>query len=444
MGMQLSGSLELTGSLTTSGAIVAQTLVVQTITSSITQMTGSNIFGSSLTNRQQFTGSVTVTGSLAVNTTGTELQVNANGVNLGNALTDSHVVSGSFRVNPNGLFVSGSGFVGVGAVTSSIGSRMVVSGSIESLTDPGGEGGQLTLRGNTFQYAVDNFNGTGVRIIRENDGTGAAGVALMFVSGSGNVGIGTGSPAHRLDISGDRVRIKSGGLYGGFIADNTGGTGGGFYAAYKNGVAVGYFGTSGAILGDTSENLTLYNDIASNIDFWTNNVLRMRITGGDLLIGTTSNVGQRLRVYQPSTAQWNIKLIQPDGSSQLFQEFLTTTDNDATNTARGSIRYNGTNVLYLGTSDYRLKEDLRDYNALNIIGQLKTYDFKWKEAGTRDYGMMAHELQQVLPNYVTGVKDDINEDSSINPQQVDYSKLIPILVKAIQELEARVKELENK
>ena len=63
MPISLSGSLIITGSMTTSGTITAQTLVVQTITSSIVNLTGSNIFGSQLTNRQTFTGSMFVTGS---------------------------------------------------------------------------------------------------------------------------------------------------------------------------------------------------------------------------------------------------------------------------------------------------------------------------------------------------------------------------------------------
>lgn len=65
MPISLSGSLLVTGSITTSGTITAQTLVVQTITSSIVNMTGSNIFGSQLTDRQTFTGSMYVTGSTA-------------------------------------------------------------------------------------------------------------------------------------------------------------------------------------------------------------------------------------------------------------------------------------------------------------------------------------------------------------------------------------------
>jgi hypothetical protein len=114
---QFNGSQAVTGSLTVTGQVVAQTLNVQQVTSSIVYSSGSNIFGNSLSNTQQFTGSVSVTGSLTVVTAGTELQVTSTGVNLGNALTDSHIISGSLRVNPNGLFVSGSGNVGIGTVS---------------------------------------------------------------------------------------------------------------------------------------------------------------------------------------------------------------------------------------------------------------------------------------------------------------------------------------
>jgi len=61
-----SGSVNISGSLTTNGTITAQTLVVQTISSSVEYASGSNIFGSLLTNTQSFTGSVGITGSLTV------------------------------------------------------------------------------------------------------------------------------------------------------------------------------------------------------------------------------------------------------------------------------------------------------------------------------------------------------------------------------------------
>ena len=91
----------ITGSLTVTGQIVAQTLNVQQVTSSIVYSSGSNVFGCDLNSRQTFTGSMFVTGSLTVNTTGIEFQVNNTGVIIGNLLTDRHSVTGS-------LFVTGS------------------------------------------------------------------------------------------------------------------------------------------------------------------------------------------------------------------------------------------------------------------------------------------------------------------------------------------------
>ena len=63
----ISGSLVVNGNITSTGTITAQTLVVQTVTSSIVYSSGSNIFGNNLANTQVLTGSVTITGSLAVN-----------------------------------------------------------------------------------------------------------------------------------------------------------------------------------------------------------------------------------------------------------------------------------------------------------------------------------------------------------------------------------------
>ena len=64
---------------------------------------------------------------------------------------------------------------------------------------------------------------------------------------------------------------------------------------------------------------------------------------------------------------------------------------------------------------------------------------------------MAHELAEVLPQSVSGEKDSLNEDGSMKPQGVDYSKIVPLLVKSIQELKAdndilksRIETLENK
>jgi hypothetical protein len=104
----------------------------------------------------------------------------------------------------------------------------------------------------------------------------------------------------------------------------------------------------------------------------------------------------------------------------------------------GSVSSNTTNTQFNTSSDYRLKEDLKEVKGLERVSAIKVYDFKWKSCDERMDGVLAHELVEVLPYAVHGEKD--GEET----QGVDYSKIVPILVKSIQELEARVKELENK
>ena len=99
----------------------------------------------------------------------------------------------------------------------------------------------------------------------------------------------------------------------------------------------------------------------------------------------------------------------------------------------------GAGVTYNTTSDYRLKTDLKNYNGLDLINKIKTYDFAWKANNSRMYGVMAHELQEVLPYMVVGKKDAVDANGKMVPQGVDYGILTPILVKAIQEQDEIIK-----
>ena len=102
----MSGSLSVSGSITTNSTITAQTLVVQTVSSSVIYSSGSNVFGNNIANTQVMTGSVTITGSLAVVTTGTEFQVTNTGVKIGNVSTDVHSITGSVNVSGSATFTS--------------------------------------------------------------------------------------------------------------------------------------------------------------------------------------------------------------------------------------------------------------------------------------------------------------------------------------------------
>jgi hypothetical protein len=121
-----------------------------------------------------------------------------------------------------------------------------------------------------------------------------------------------------------------------------------------------------------------------------------------------------------------------------------------TNGTVGSISTSGSATAFNTSSDYRLKEDLKEFNGLDIVSQIKTYDFKWKDndnyedCDKRGYGVIAHEVEIILPQIVKGEKDAVNKDGSINPQGVDYAKIVPLLVKSIQELKAEIETLKNK
>ncbi len=112
----------------------------------------------------------------------------------------------------------------------------------------------------------------------------------------------------------------------------------------------------------------------------------------------------------------------------------------------GSVTSNGNSTSYNTSSDYRLKEDAKDFNGLAMVEQMQVYDFKWKDAvnedgetmqGHRSHGVYAHELESVMPRAVVGEKD------ADTMQGVDYSKIVPVLIKAIQELQEEIRLLKN-
>jgi len=105
----------------------------------------------------------------------------------------------------------------------------------------------------------------------------------------------------------------------------------------------------------------------------------------------------------------------------------------------GSVTVTGTATAYNTSSDERLKENIQNAeSASEKIDNIKVRQFDWKTDGShQDYGMVAQELINVAPEAVsTGdTKDDM--------MAVDYSKLVPMLIKEIQELRQRVAQLEE-
>jgi trimeric autotransporter adhesin len=111
----------------------------------------------------------------------------------------------------------------------------------------------------------------------------------------------------------------------------------------------------------------------------------------------------------------------------------------------GAILTSGTSTSYNTSSDYRLKENVvYDWDATTRLKQLKPARFNFiADADTTVDGFLAHEAQAVVPECVTGTKDAVDVDGVAVMQGIDQSKLVPLLVKTIQELEARITALEG-
>jgi hypothetical protein len=108
----------------------------------------------------------------------------------------------------------------------------------------------------------------------------------------------------------------------------------------------------------------------------------------------------------------------------------------------GSISYNGSGVSYNTTSDYRLKEDVQPMaGALAKIAALKPCTYKWKADGSDGQGFIAHELQAVMPDCVTGAKDAVDAEGNPVYQGIDTSFLVATLTAAIQEQQAIITSL---
>lgn len=102
---------------------------------------------------------------------------------------------------------------------------------------------------------------------------------------------------------------------------------------------------------------------------------------------------------------------------------------------------NAFRLLSGSASDYRLKEDAQEFSGLELVNRIQVYDYAWKADGNREYGVMAHELQAELPYLVTGKKDQLDAEGEPLIQRVNYAKLVPVLLRAIQEQQKMISEL---
>ena len=192
---------------------------------------------------------------------------------------------------------------------------------------------------------------------------------------------------------------------------------------------------------------------------------RMRIRqDGNVTIGKTSNFGNGATQGFELHGTSRYSMFVRSGNTPMYVGRNTTTGTIVSylynGAERGTIATDGTVIALTGTSDYRLKENnVAISDGISRLKQLKPYRFNFKETPSKTIdGFFAHEVDLVVPEAVFGDKDAVatEEDvqsgisvGDIKPQQLDQSKLVPLLTAALQEeiskreaLEARVAALE--
>jgi len=216
---------------------------------------------------------------------------------------------------------------------------------------------------------------------------------------------------------------------------------------------LGSTGTSGAntanwIRGNGSD--IGLNAASGNIHFEIGGTEFVRIaSGGTLNIGTTAasgasgNTGVGMtnigRTISNCDTDWNYEIYGAQtGRLRLFSSA-------GGGTQVGSITVSTSATSYNTSSDYRLKENVVELtSATERLKQLQPKRFNFiAEAETTVDGFLAHEVSSIVPEAITGEKDAVHDDGTINPQSIDQSKLVPLLVATIKELEARITALEN-
>jgi hypothetical protein len=144
--------------------------------------------------------------------------------------------------------------------------------------------------------------------------------------------------------------------------------------------------------------------------------------------------------FSASAVSWNIRCRRPGTGLAGFIEFLRGS------TSIGSIVGTATNTSYNTSSDYRLKENVISLTgAADRLNQLQVRRFNFiADPDTTVDGFLAHEAQAVVPECVTGTKDEVDDEGNPVYQGIDQSKLVPLLTAALQEAIGRIETLETR
>ena len=249
---------------------------------------------------------------------------------------------------------------------------------------------------------------------------------ITNTSGTGNTGVGWGA-----------ISSTSG------ATDNTAvgyGAGSSITTGSKNTVLGRYSGNQGGLDIRTASNRVVLSDGDGKVvinSFADGNNYKCNI--GNMTYGSGGySIGLAVR-YAGGGSQYGIDFL-PNANGANYTTFWNESGGIA-----GSIVHSGsTSVTYNTSSDYRLKENVVAIeNATDRLKQLEPKRFNFIDEPDRTVdGFIAHEVQDIVPEAITGQKDEMHDDGTPRYQGIDQSKLVPLLVAAVKEQQATIEALE--
>ena len=331
----------------------------------------------------------------------------------------------------NRIVIDASGLVGIGQTPSSS------DGSMLQIT--GNDGIQLKRSGQTNGFVIrPNASTDGIRFTQ--GGTGDR----MAIDSSGRLLLGTNTSNYE---QGGITQITvnpsswSSGLGIGTQTNVSEGDGCGIDFFQKISLSGAKWNTARIGSHATGVTSSAYGDLRFSTMNATTLSERMRIdSGGKILMNHSSSIlDETLQVRTHQAIGYGILVDETDSGGGTFMRFRVN------GSIVGQIYGNGSATTFATSSDYRLKENISyDWDATTRLKNLKPARFNFKtDSSTTVDGFLAHEVSSVVPEAIGGEKDAVDSEGEPIYQSIDHSKLVPLLVKTILELEARIETLEG-
>ena len=275
----------------------------------------------------------------------------------------------------------------------------------------------------------------------------------MRITSGGNVGIGATNPLRKLHVAGNFCVNNATTEYYGILMQ--GGEGD------NPSILIGdWHNSSGTIKWDSTGNylrIDSQQSAANGAILFSGNdgsTEYMRITsGGVFLVNQTvpNTTGDGFGVHPTGSGGGNLVSCHNGtaGAALIVGHGAfdgTIVDFRRASTQVGTISVTSSATAYNTSSDYRLKENVVPMEgALDRVDALKPFRFNFiADADKTVDGFLAHEVQDIVPEAITGEKDAVDEKGNPEYQGIDQSKLVPLLVAAIQELKAEIELLKSK